>query len=188
MTEPKKKKLTDKQKLFVEYYIQSWNATQAAKKAKYKGSYGTLKSIGAENLSKPYIREEIEKRVSEIVMTSNETLVRLGQMAKGVDLSEYIEMKEIFRMDEDGKSDLYDIKAYFDIEKFNKDGHGHLIKSVTQTSHGIRVELHDQMSALVHIGKHQQLFIDKLIVEGEVKVPFTKIVEAMKKADEELED
>lgn len=43
-------KLTPKQKKFAEYYIQSGNATEAAKKAGY--STKTARQIGTENLAK----------------------------------------------------------------------------------------------------------------------------------------
>ena len=53
-------KLTDKQKAFVNHYLICLNATEAAKRAGYKGSYDTLRSIGSENLTKPNIREVLE--------------------------------------------------------------------------------------------------------------------------------
>ncbi len=161
------KKLTGKQTLFVEYYCQSFNATQAATKAGYKGSYATLRSVGSENLAKPNIKAAIKERLSGLVMETDEVLVRLGKMAKSVDLSDYIEMKEEY-FEIEGVVLSGGFKAYFDIDKFRKDGHGHLIKSITQTAHGIKVELHDQMAALVHVGKNLQLFTDKLKIEGDL--------------------
>ena len=56
-----KPKLNEKQKLFIDYYIQSGNATQAAKKAGY--SPNTAYAIGAENLRKPQIQAAIQLRV-----------------------------------------------------------------------------------------------------------------------------
>lgn len=56
-------KLTEKQKRFCDYYIASANATEAAIKAGY--SKRTAKVIGAENLTKPYLHEYIEKRQKE---------------------------------------------------------------------------------------------------------------------------
>lgn len=44
--------LTDKQRLFCIYYMQSFNATQSAIKAGY--SRETAKEIGYENLTKPH--------------------------------------------------------------------------------------------------------------------------------------
>ncbi|MCH9648837.1 MAG: terminase small subunit [Deltaproteobacteria bacterium] len=58
-------KLTEKQRRFVEAYMgkAKGNATEAARIAGYKGSYSTLKQVGAENLTKPYLREAIQERV-----------------------------------------------------------------------------------------------------------------------------
>ena len=43
-------KLTEKQKRFIDYYIETANATESAKRAGYSSK--TAKNIGAENLTK----------------------------------------------------------------------------------------------------------------------------------------
>ena len=53
-------KPTTKQQKFVDCF--EGNATEAARKAGYKGNNNTLASIGDENLRKPAILEAIEKR------------------------------------------------------------------------------------------------------------------------------
>lgn len=59
--------LTQKQKLFIENYLGSWNATEAARQAGYKGNDVTLATIGHENLhDKPYITEEINRRIEQL--------------------------------------------------------------------------------------------------------------------------
>lgn len=55
-----KKKLTTKQQRFVDCF--DGNATEAARKAGYKGNDNTIASVGDENLRKPAISEAIEKR------------------------------------------------------------------------------------------------------------------------------
>ena len=60
------KKLTLKQQKFVDAFIKTGNATEAARKAGYKGNDITLGSVGAENLKKPQIISAIEKRQKEI--------------------------------------------------------------------------------------------------------------------------
>lgn len=57
-------KLTQKQKRFVDEYLVSGNATQAAIKAGY--STKTAQRTGSENLSKPLIKSAIEKRTVEL--------------------------------------------------------------------------------------------------------------------------
>lgn len=56
-------KLTPKQKKFCEFYIQSGNATDAARKAGY--SEKTADRIGPENLGKPVIQEYLAERIAE---------------------------------------------------------------------------------------------------------------------------
>lgn len=85
MTE-EKKELTRKQRLFVDYYLQSFNATDAARKAGY--SEKTAYSIGWELLRKPEIKDEIATRLEEVHMSADEALKRLADMARG-DLGEF---------------------------------------------------------------------------------------------------
>lgn len=54
-------KLTMKQKKFVAEYLKTGNATEAARRAGYKGTDTTLKQVGSENLAKPYIKAMVEK-------------------------------------------------------------------------------------------------------------------------------
>ncbi len=54
------KKLTPKQKAFADYYIETGNATEAAIRAGY--SKKTARVIGQENLTKPAIKQYIDKR------------------------------------------------------------------------------------------------------------------------------
>ena len=56
-------KMTPKQQRFCDEYLIDLNATQAAIRAGY--SKKTARSIAAENLSKPYIREYIDQRLAE---------------------------------------------------------------------------------------------------------------------------
>lgn len=56
-------KLTEKQKRFCDEYLIDLNGTQAAIRAGY--SEKTAKQIANENLTKPYLREYIDKRLAE---------------------------------------------------------------------------------------------------------------------------
>ncbi|MGE9900503.1 terminase small subunit [Mitsuokella multacida] len=57
-------KLTEKQRRFVDYYVETGNKTEAAKKAGY--SEKTAASIGDENLRKPAIKAAIDARLKEL--------------------------------------------------------------------------------------------------------------------------
>jgi len=71
------RKLTSKQKLFVQYYQETQNATEAAEKAGY--SKKSARQMGSENLSKPYIRELLEAKEGELIQKSEFTLEKLDE-------------------------------------------------------------------------------------------------------------
>jgi phage terminase small subunit len=85
-------KLTAKQSLFVEAYLATLNATQAAIKAGY--SKNTAAVIGCENLRKPNIRHKIDERLKELALSSDETLKSLSDIAKS-SLNDYFVVKEV---------------------------------------------------------------------------------------------
>ena len=139
-------KLTDKQKAFIEHYLQTWNATEAARRAEYKGTYESLRVIGSQNLTKPHIRKCIDERMQELTLTSNEVLLRLAQQAAG-SIADFIDETGVVRWDK--------VK-----EK------GHLVKRIThRKGREVTLEIHDAQSALVHLGRHYSLFKDRVQVE-----------------------
>ncbi len=89
-------KLTIKQKKFADEYIRLGNSTQAAINAGY--SKKTARQIGADNLSKAYIREYINEKMDaldkEKTMQIKEIMEELTSIARG-------EIKEE-RLDKDG--------------------------------------------------------------------------------------
>lgn len=78
-------KLTPKQKKFAEYYIQSGNATEAAKKAGY--STKTARQIGTENLAKPSISAYIAQRMgsldNKLIAEADEVLMFYTAVMRG---------------------------------------------------------------------------------------------------------
>lgn len=72
--------LRNKQRVFVESYLTTWNATQAAREAGY--SERSAYSIGQENLKKPAISAYIQARLSDVCMTADECLVLLAGLAR----------------------------------------------------------------------------------------------------------
>lgn len=88
-------KLTQKQQRFVNEYIISGNATQAAIKAGY--SKKTARFVGAENLTKPNIKVELEKRNAEIksqkTMDMQEVMERLAAIARGETVEQQVTNK-----------------------------------------------------------------------------------------------
>lgn len=136
-------KLTDKQKVFIEVYLRCLNATQAAREAGY--SENSIRAIACENLTKPYIKAEINRRLAEQVMPASETLTRLALQARN-EASAYL--------NEDGK---------VDIAALVRDGLQHLVRKIKFGRSGdwVEVEFYDAQSALQLIGRTQGLFVDK---------------------------
>lgn len=134
--------LTDKQRAFIDYYFAcGFNATEAAKRAGY--SERTARQMGTENLSKPVIKAEISRRMTEQAMGPNEVLARLGEIARG-DMIDFL-------------NDAGDI----DLKTARLAGKLHLVKTRSITKEGERIELYDKHAALALIGKHHGLFIDR---------------------------
>jgi phage terminase small subunit len=73
--------LNRKQRIFVDEYLKCWNASEAARKAGY--SKKTAGAIGAENLTKPEISDEIQARLKESHMSADEALDLLSALARG---------------------------------------------------------------------------------------------------------
>lgn len=130
--------LSRKQRAFVDEYLHDFNATQAAIRAGY--SEKTARSIGHENLTKPDIAAEIDKRVSERTMSANEALIRLAEQAR----AEYAQF-----ITRTGEIDFAGLKIA---------GKMHLIKAIKETAHGQNIEFHDAQAALRMIAQAHGLF------------------------------
>lgn len=174
-------KLTAKQRLFIDHYLQTWNATEAARLAGYKGNEVTLGSVGWENLQKPQIKAEIEKRLDQYAMSANEVLERLSRMARGFDMTKYVSFEDKYAINKDGEEYLVGQVMNLDLDALQRDGYSHLVKKIKQTSSGIEVEWHDQMAALVHIGKHHGLFTEKVDLTTGGKPLGESLLEALDK-------
>ena len=77
------KKLTEKQKRFIDYYVQLGNATEAAKKAGY--SERSAKQIGNENLTKLdfFIKERLKELEDKRIAKADEVLKHLTAAMRG---------------------------------------------------------------------------------------------------------
>ena len=78
-------KLTEKQKRFADYYIETGNATQAAVKAGYSKKYAnTNASKLLQNTTiKNYIDEKLEEMSSQRIASANEVMELLTSAARG---------------------------------------------------------------------------------------------------------
>lgn len=171
--------LTDKQQAFIDHYVVTWNAAEAARRAGY--SEATARSIGHENLTKPDIAAEIKRRVAERTMTADEVLIGLAEHARA-DIGRWLS--------DDGAVDIAAMK---------QDGATKFIRKVKRTERsGVskdggewsvvtgEVELYDALSAKQLIARHHGLLNDKLSVEHSGHVGFT--ADEAAQAEKELGD
>lgn len=135
--------LSNKQRIFVAEYLKCWNASEAAKRAGYKGKANV---VGPRLLANVSIQEEIKSRLKESVMEANEALSRLAEQARCA-YSAYIQA--------DGTVDLAQMKA---------DGMMHLIAGIKPTKHGNEVKFYDGQTALVTIARHHGLLTERVDV------------------------
>ncbi len=145
--------LTAKQRAFIAFYIESWNATQAAKLAGYKGNYATLRSIGSENLTKPNIAAEINKRFQKMAMGADEALARLAMQARGVDMGKVGEMMR-------GAMTISQV-----LKNADEFGVGFYIKSIKETKVGVNIEFYDAQAALFKVLQVLGLLKEHVVVE-----------------------
>jgi len=78
--ENQEKKLTNKQRIFIDEYLKCFNASEAARRAGYTGAADV---IGPRLLGYVGIKSQIDQRLSESQMSADEALQLLAEMARG---------------------------------------------------------------------------------------------------------
>lgn len=139
--------LTAKQRLWLEAYLQCLNATEAARRAGYAATNGSLKQLGYKNLNHPKIRPILDDLFEDVVMSATECKARISVQARG-DIGDLEEA-------------LMERTPAAIVAKAKYLGVSHLIKKISQGPNGITVELRDTQKALELIGKHHKLFTEK---------------------------
>lgn len=88
-------KLTEKQQRFIDYYVETGNATEAARRAGYEAkSEKAMQNIGSENLGKlgDYIKERMKPAQDKRIADADEVLQYLTAVMRG-------EVKDTFDFD-----------------------------------------------------------------------------------------
>ena len=140
--------LTPKQQAFADYYLETGNATEAAKRAGYSES--TAQQIGSENLSKPlisaYIQERLDQIKSKNIATIDEVMSFYTKVMRG-------EEKDQFGLD----ASLTDrIKAGQE-----------LVKRLSASSEADKSRSNENMTALADLIRNPQPNRDIASFEGE---------------------
>lgn len=142
-------KLTPKQIKFIDEYLIDLNATQAAIRAGY--SKKTAQRIGSENLSKPLLQEEIQKRRNKLQtkceITQERVLRELAAIAfaSGADFAKVV------------TGGIFDTVKMIPTDKIPPEKLA-AIAGMKMTANGVEVKLHDKVRALEMLGKYLGLF------------------------------
>lgn len=147
-------RLTDKQRAFIDqYFLCGMNATQATIEAGYQvKNRQTAAAIGSENLRKPHVRAEIDKRLEENTLRANQVLHILSQQALG-DIR--------YVLNESGQPDIKQAiqnNATNTIKRWRR----RKVVNDSGTIEEIDIELHDPQAAAVHLGRYYRLFTDRV--------------------------
>ena len=158
-----KARLTDKQRSFINHYLQCWNAAEAARRAGY--SEKTARNIGYENLTKPHLREVIEERMKSNAMSADETLARLSDQAR-VDMGDFLDVRHSY--------------AKVDLARAKEQGLLRHIRKFKTTVGGGEIELYSSQTALQTLAKAQGLLHDKI----EININIDLVVKAWTELEE----
>lgn len=133
--------LTDKQKAFCDYYLESLNATEAAIKAGY--SKKTARKIASENLTKPDIKNYIDVRLKEL---EDARIAKVDEVMKFLTSSLRGEVEEevVSVVTNEGETKPVIIKK--------------------------QISARDRIKAAELIGRRYQIFTDKVNVEANIGV------------------
>lgn len=164
--------LTEKQRLFCLYYIKDFNATMAAIKAGY--SPDTARQMGYENLTKPYIANEIKRlkgrAIDELFIDTIDVLRKYVEIAFS-DATDYLKFgqRDVQVMGPFGplyvgkgknKKPLMKTVNFVDFKE-SAALDGTIISEVKQGRDGVSIKFEDRMKALDKLAKYFDLFPDK---------------------------
>lgn len=156
--------MTKKQQRFVDEYLIDLNATQAAIRAGY--SPDTAQQMGSENLSKPVIRNAIDKAIAERSRRTGINQDRvINEIAKVAFLNpaDVIDLNEAAVRDDADRDDTACIASV-------------KVKTIP-TDEGMiserEVKTYDKLKALELLGKHLGMFTDRVKMEGAVPIVIT---------------
>lgn len=153
--------LKARQQLFVEEYLMSFNATQAALAAGY--SPRSAGSIGAENLKKPEIFAEIQRRMQATAMLADEVLMRLAAQARG-SMADFLDNENRLDLAAGRTAEkLHLLKKMKQRRRIEQGDDDRLIETVET-----EFELYDAQRALELLGKHHGVLKEVLNSEQNI--------------------
>jgi len=193
--------LTDKQRLFVGYYVKYWNATKAYQKA-YGSSYNVANAEGYKLLVNPCIKAEIIKArdsiVDESLLSFKAVLQKYIDIAFA-DITDFVEFGQEKKpeldhnlepmIDENGDEITY---SYSYVNFKNHDEvDGTLITEVKKGKDGVSIKLADKMKALEFLSKYMDLLSEndrKRLQEEKLKTDIAKTKAEVEKISTDSDD
>ncbi len=154
-------RLTNKQKRFIEGYLIDLNATQASIRAGY--SPQTAKEIGCENLTKPNIKNEVDKAMAE---KSRRTGINQDRVLREIAKIAFVNPSDVINFNQ---ATVKENASDDDLAVIS----GVKIKSIPTDYGDIQereVKLYDKLKALDMLGKHLGMFTDKIELKGDMGV------------------
>lgn len=152
---PKVQPLTPKQRRFIEEYVIDFNAEQAAIRSGYSAKSASF--IGFENINKPYLKAEIQKKMDELTTKSQDKIIGVLQR-----LHETINADITNFVDDEGCYDPH-----------NPEFNGKLVNSIRKGKSGTTVTLCSKDKALELLGKYLSMWQDKVDIttQGQLVTP-----------------
>ena len=164
--------LTEKQRLFCVYFINSFNATKAYRKAYGCTEYAAM-SCGCRLLRNAKVKKEIDRlkqaKLNQLHFTQEDIFQRYLDIAYA-DIKDYVTFGAVQREIEDSNGET--ISATYSYINFKSDTEvdGRLIKEISKGKDGAKIKLNDPMKALGWLTAH----MDMGTTEQKVKVELLK--------------
>lgn len=136
--------MTNKRRAFIEYYLQCWNATEAARLAKFKHPH----SQGPRLLENVEIKDEIARRLGELKIDADKVLSLLMRQATG-SIEDFIDIIP------GGRQAIINLEKAQELQRLS------LVKKIKVTKGGIEIELYDAQNAIRQIRDMLGLDADK---------------------------
>lgn len=155
--------LTPKQRLFVEYYLQTWNARESAERAKY----GSPVKAGYRLIHHPEVSEYINERIKKEGVGADEVIARMAQYVRNNPANFFI-FGDAPAVDAKGRPLLDDAgrpvmkRQLLDIDWATFERFGFLVRKLSYDRKGRPVfEFYDAQRALEMLGRYASLDVGK---------------------------
>lgn len=182
------RKLTPKEDLFVGFYLISFNASDAYRKAGYKGK--SVAQLAHQLLIKPHIQAAIRERFTEVKEKQGVTQERVvAELAK----VGFATMRQFMRVDQEGQPQidltetdddnldaLSEISTETVLERDGQDSEG---KAKFTQVRKTKIKLHDKLNALDKLARFTGVYEKEAEhAAGALAIAITEIQQRMSKA------